>query len=173
MGRGWGMPALSSTGPILQQHPRSPRDVSIAGALNATSKLYPEQGFCKLGEAGKYLSGSIKPPHPLNSHLRGLAGIEPQGLTEPPQEADRHPALQRRGQEVFPSPQAMNSHRHLLQSLAGRQRKALPSFIKEERGAELVWFITPPRTPVTPDWRQLLAEAEHTPPQCPTCSCRF
>lgn len=57
----------------------------------------------------------------------------------------------------------MNSHRHLLYLLAGRHRKVLSSGTEERRGAEL-WFITPPRTPITPDWRQLLAEAERTPP---------
>lgn len=78
------MPALSSTGPVLQQHPRTHRDVGIARALNSTSKLWPEQGFCKLRKTGKYLSGSIKPPHPLNSHLHGLAGTEPWGLPNLP-----------------------------------------------------------------------------------------
>lgn len=67
--------AMSSVGPVLQQHsPVSiPRDTNITAALSSASKLWLERGFCKLRKTGKYLSEAIKVPHHLNSHLCGMA----------------------------------------------------------------------------------------------------
>lgn len=53
---------------------RSSQDVSAAGALNCTSKLGLQRGFCKRRETGKYLSESINPPGHLNGHLCETAG---------------------------------------------------------------------------------------------------
>lgn len=53
---------------------RSSQDVSTAGALNCTSKLGLERGFCKPRETGKYLSESISPPLHLSGHLCETAG---------------------------------------------------------------------------------------------------
>lgn len=54
---------------------RSSQDVSTAGALNCTSKLGLERGFCKPRETGKYLSESINPPGHLNGLCETAGGV--------------------------------------------------------------------------------------------------
>lgn len=64
-GGGWGdaVSLLLEESFCMLERAGSSQDVSVAGALNCTSKLGLERGFCKPRETGKYLLESINPPH--------------------------------------------------------------------------------------------------------------